>query len=425
MATPPSAGTAPMPDVAAVLRSDALVAPVQPVTTTPPSASVGPRSFVAGETALTATTPPPRVAVTPALAAAAPAAKPAKREGPPPRRVSLWNVVYRRRICGARPFPKPCNHVRGSFAMRALVLRLSGCRCAGNSAPMEHNLAKYLAKHPECEVYCGQDVHGGKGTGETGDQQRVEVVVAKPRKPAGPIQKRVTLWHKVQKRKVVGNAAPLEKNVHTYLAKHPEYEVYDAHGHEREKDIQRAVEKVMTAIVTSVAALNRDLEEKNRSTAPSRKRKPQVKLSGGKRPKEGPTRKASTAKSAKLAAAEEEEQQQGQCTGLSFLLHIASGGSAAAAISAGPEAEAEAEAEEHGMAAGLLDLLAAVRPEPAQLVFKLAAAAALLPPIKESPESPPFSPMMQPTQGESAKMEVLSLAPSPVRTATNSFHRLS
>ena len=71
----------------------------------------------------------------------------------------------------------------------------------------------------------------------------MEVVAAKPR-AAGPIQKRVTLWHKVQKRKVVGNAAPLEKNVHTYLAKHPEYEIYDAHGHEKEKDIQRAVEKV-------------------------------------------------------------------------------------------------------------------------------------------------------------------------------------
>ena len=36
---------------------------------------------------------------------------------------------------------------------------------------------------------------------------------------------------------------------------------------EKEKDIQRAVEKVMTAIVTSVAALNRDLEEKNRPSA--------------------------------------------------------------------------------------------------------------------------------------------------------------
>ena len=125
-----------------------------------------------------------------------------------------------------------------------MLLKSLRCPCdAGNSAPMEHNLAKYLAKHPECEVYCGQDVHGGKGTGGNGARgHSVEVVAAKPR-AAGPIQKRVTLWHKVQKRKVVGNAAPLEKNVHTYLAKHPEYEIYDAHGHEKEKDIQRAVEK--------------------------------------------------------------------------------------------------------------------------------------------------------------------------------------
>ena len=98
-----------MTDVAVVLSAATIAAKdVQPVVTTPPS-SDGPRACNTGENAAVtaASTPPPRAAVTPSCpaVAVAPAAKPApaKREGPPPRRVSLWNVVYRRRICGARP----------------------------------------------------------------------------------------------------------------------------------------------------------------------------------------------------------------------------------------------------------------------------------------------------------------------------------
>jgi hypothetical protein len=292
-----------------------------------------------------------------------------------------------------------------------MLLKSLRCPCdAGNSAPMEHNLAKYLAKHPECEVYCGQDVHGGKGTGGNGARgHSVEVVAAKPR-AAGPIQKRVTLWHKVQKRKVVGNAAPLEKNVHTYLAKHPEYEIYDAHGHEKEKDIQRAVEKVMTAIVTSVAALNRDLEEKNRPSATSRKRKSQKQVSGGKRPKE-------SARSTAASAAPRGARQVPSDAGLSFLLQIAS-------YAGDPGTECN---KEQDVAGGLLELLA-------QATHGAVAAAAPPPVAQESdlakpsasPESPPFSPMAQPVHGETIKMEELSLAPSPVRAAAGSnFHRLS
>eukprot|EP01043_Picozoa_sp_COSAG02_P038038 COSAG02_NODE_2902_length_7777_cov_3.802292_7_plen_113_part_00 len=76
-------------------------------TTTPPCsevpAPVGSSGEISGEVA---TTPPARVAAAtskaPAAAVAVAKAPPAQREGPPPRRVSLWNTVYRRRICGAR-----------------------------------------------------------------------------------------------------------------------------------------------------------------------------------------------------------------------------------------------------------------------------------------------------------------------------------
>ena len=80
---------------------------------------------------------------------------------------------------------------------------------AGNSAPMECNLVRYLAKHPECEVYCGQDAgRPGSGAG-SGALRRVGKAAANapPTASSAARPRRVALWHKLQKRKVVGNAA--------------------------------------------------------------------------------------------------------------------------------------------------------------------------------------------------------------------------
>ena len=98
-------------------------------------------------------------------------------------------------------------------------------KISGNAAPMEKNLHEYLRKHPECEVYTCQDKEyrpmdslliGGMiaGMGTTTDD-------------AGGSEKRITIWNKRESRKISGNAAPLEKNLWTYLRDHPEYEVYN------------------------------------------------------------------------------------------------------------------------------------------------------------------------------------------------------
>jgi len=90
---------------------------------------------------------------------------------------------------------------------------------------MEKNLHEYLRKHPECEVYTCQDKEyrpmdslliGGMiaGMGAATDDS------------VGS-EKRITIWNKKESRKISGNAAPLEKNLWTYLRDHPDYEVYN------------------------------------------------------------------------------------------------------------------------------------------------------------------------------------------------------
>lgn len=98
-------------------------------------------------------------------------------------------------------------------------------KVSGNAAPMEKNLADYLRKHPECEIYTGQKPAAG--------------VIIMP-------EKRVTVWNKKERRKISGNAAPLEKNLETYLVDHPEYEVYqgqDLNSRDGKPQTQRRVWK--------------------------------------------------------------------------------------------------------------------------------------------------------------------------------------
>lgn len=94
------------------------------------------------------------------------------------------------------------------------------CRkIAGNAAPLRRNLDKYLAKHPECEEYDGQD----KDPRRAGNAGSIDPVTGET---VGPQNEHVPIWHTVERRKVTGNAAPLKKNLAKYLGNHPDCEVY-------------------------------------------------------------------------------------------------------------------------------------------------------------------------------------------------------
>jgi len=96
------------------------------------------------------------------------------------RRVTVWNRVTKRKV-------------------------------SGNAAPMEKNLSDYLKKHPECELYNGQDKH-------LTAEERAQLIAE---------QNRIPIWNKVEGRKISGNAAPSHKNLQNYLASHPNCEVYE------------------------------------------------------------------------------------------------------------------------------------------------------------------------------------------------------
>lgn len=84
-------------------------------------------------------------------------------------------------------------------------------KISGNAAPMEKNLAEYLRRHPECELYNGQDQ-------QLDPAEKAALIAA---------QNRIAIWNKAERRRVSGNAAPSEKNLHEYLRKHPECEIYN------------------------------------------------------------------------------------------------------------------------------------------------------------------------------------------------------
>jgi len=84
-------------------------------------------------------------------------------------------------------------------------------KISGNAAPMGKNLAEYLRRHPECELYSGQDQ-------QLDPSEKAALIAA---------QNRIAIWNKAERRRVSGNAAPSEKNLHGYLRKHPECEIYN------------------------------------------------------------------------------------------------------------------------------------------------------------------------------------------------------
>jgi len=104
--------------------------------------------------------------------------------------------------------------------------RTEGRKIAGNAAPLRRNLERYLSKHPDCEVYSGQDKLLSSAAGEGGGY--ICPVTGER------MNEHVPIWHKLERRKVTGNAAPLKKNYVAYLAKHPEYELYN--GQDKRQD---------------------------------------------------------------------------------------------------------------------------------------------------------------------------------------------
>jgi len=96
--------------------------------------------------------------------------------------------------------------------------RLECRKIAGNAAPLRRNLDRYLAKHPECEVYMGQDKLSGAVLSGAIDPKTGAVIMSQ--------NEHVAIWHKAERRKVTGNAAPLRKNLVSYLQRHPECEEY-------------------------------------------------------------------------------------------------------------------------------------------------------------------------------------------------------
>lgn len=99
-------------------------------------------------------------------------------------------------------------------------------KIAGNAAPLAKNLKRYFEKHPDCEVYFGQDLEEFVSDGnETTFHLSTTSGIATS---CG----HVSIWNRVEKRKVAGNAAPLLKNLESYLRKHPECEVYNGQDKE-------------------------------------------------------------------------------------------------------------------------------------------------------------------------------------------------
>lgn len=98
--------------------------------------------------------------------------------------------------------------------------RVEKRKIAGNAAPLGKNLERYLRQHEDCEVFSTQDQELGIGRGSGRKRPKVNPSEA----AAGD---HVAIWNRAENRKIAGNAAPLAKNLKTYLAKRPDCEVYN------------------------------------------------------------------------------------------------------------------------------------------------------------------------------------------------------
>lgn len=102
--------------------------------------------------------------------------------------------------------------------------RVEKRKIAGNAAPLRKNIERYLREHQDCEVYTGQDISAKQERKASGLHSPSEL-------SAGD---HVTVWNRVDNRKIAGNAAPLMKNLDAYLQKNPNCEVYNFQDRQRE-----------------------------------------------------------------------------------------------------------------------------------------------------------------------------------------------
>lgn len=131
-----------------------------------------------------------------------------------------------RRVQNHARAPPIVNHNFANGEHVTIWNNLEQRKIAGNAAPLGKNLNKYLMKHPECEIYCGQDVQQGLRNNSN----------PRARTEASGLGIHVPIWNREEERKIAGNAAPLAKNLALYLARHPDCEVYN--GQDKEEGFQ-------------------------------------------------------------------------------------------------------------------------------------------------------------------------------------------
>lgn len=166
-------------------RTELTPVPVVPSMTAPGNEAAASTDFANVET-------PP---ATPTVAAGSSSTQ--RRTFPDGQHVTIWNTTERRKI-------------------------------AGNAAPLGRNLDKYLEAHADCEVYVDQDEEDSK-TGRKRGRPDGEAC-------AGD---HVPIWNRRERRKIAGNAAPLMKNLETYLAKRPDCEPYAYQDLQDKSEAQR------------------------------------------------------------------------------------------------------------------------------------------------------------------------------------------